>query len=466
MSNINKAAIDDHINEVVKEVSPVLPFPVEVFPTDLRYIIDQLHTCLDFPIDYIGSSILYAASLSIGNAYRVEVKRGWSESAMLYMAISGRAGTNKSAPLSWALKPITLQDQKSHKIHLEKLKYYEAAKEMTKKEREESGIDEIEKPIIRKYLLSDFTPEALTQVHKGNLRGIGVYSDELAGWFKNFNRYSKGSEQQFWLSVWSGKAINIDRKGGEPVYIASPHIPVIGTIQTALLRDLGADGRDKSGFLDRMLFVINPQIKKPYWSDTDIDTQVSVKYREIIQHLLDIPYEIDQDGNYQSKVLRLSPAAKDRLYEWQRYNADECNESESDSKAQALSKLEIYCTRLALIIEVLDKAPDRFTPTVVSKSSIEKSIKLVDYFKSTALWVMQTINTEMSPLERLPVNKRKIYEDLADSFTTADAISKGADYNLSKRSVNDFLRDKLLFTKVKQGHYIKKIGESAKDAQT
>ena len=166
MSNINKAAIDDHINEVVKEVSPVLPFPVEVFPTDLRYIIDQLHTCLDFPIDYIGSSILFAASLSIGNAYRVEVKRGWSESAMLYMAISGRAGTNKSAPLSWALKPITLQDQKSHKIHLEKLKYYEAAKEMTKKEREESGIDEIEKPIIRKYLLSDFTPEALTQVHK------------------------------------------------------------------------------------------------------------------------------------------------------------------------------------------------------------------------------------------------------------------------------------------------------------
>ena len=95
---------------------------------------------------------------------------------MLYMAISGRAGTNKSAPLSWALKPITLQDQKSHKIHLEKLKYYEAAKEMSKKEREESGIDEIEKPIIRKYLLSDFTPEALTQVHKGNLRGIGVYS--------------------------------------------------------------------------------------------------------------------------------------------------------------------------------------------------------------------------------------------------------------------------------------------------
>ena len=159
------------------------------------------------------------------------------------MAISGRAGTNKSAPLSWALKPITLQDQKSHKIHLEKLKYYEAAKEMSKKEREESGIDEIEKPIVRKYLLSDFTPEALTQVHKGNLRGIGVYSDELAGWFKNFNRYSKGSEQQFWLSVWSGKAINIDRKGGEPIYIASPHIPVIGTIQTALLRDLGADGR-------------------------------------------------------------------------------------------------------------------------------------------------------------------------------------------------------------------------------
>ena len=61
--------------------------------------------------------------------------------------------------------------------------------------------------------------EALAEVHKFNKRGIGVYADELAGWFKNFNRYNKGSEMEFWLSQWSSKPINIDRKTGEPVFI-------------------------------------------------------------------------------------------------------------------------------------------------------------------------------------------------------------------------------------------------------
>ena len=56
---------------------------------------------------------------------------------------------------------------------------------------------------------------SLADVHKFNKRGIGVYSDELASWFKNFNRYNKGSEvipgafkipgSKFWrfdLDVW------------------------------------------------------------------------------------------------------------------------------------------------------------------------------------------------------------------------------------------------------------------------
>ncbi len=69
-----------------------------------------------------------------------------------------------------------------------------------------------DKPAWQKNLLSDYTPEALAEVHSYNKRGIGVCVDELAGWFKNFNKYNKGSEMEFWLSAWSRKPITIDRK--------------------------------------------------------------------------------------------------------------------------------------------------------------------------------------------------------------------------------------------------------------
>ena len=80
-------------------------------------------------------------------------------------------------------------------------------------------------------------------------------------WFKNFNRYNKGSEEQFWLSVWSGKAIRINRKTTEPTYITKPFISVIGTIQPGVLNDL-ADNRTENGFLDRLLFVAPENLTK------------------------------------------------------------------------------------------------------------------------------------------------------------------------------------------------------------
>jgi len=49
------------------------PFPVEVFPEPIQEIIAATNESLNFPIDFIGASILYAVSVSIGNTHRVEM---------------------------------------------------------------------------------------------------------------------------------------------------------------------------------------------------------------------------------------------------------------------------------------------------------------------------------------------------------------------------------------------------------
>src|SRR5690606_13025542 len=102
-----------------------------------------------------------------------------------------RAGTNKSHPISFALKPIEQRDNYKFQRYQKDRAEYEAIVQLSKKEKEAQGItDDPPKPQWEQLLVTDFTPEALTDVHKFNKRGIGVYADELASWFKNFNRYN------------------------------------------------------------------------------------------------------------------------------------------------------------------------------------------------------------------------------------------------------------------------------------
>ena len=216
-------------------------FPVEVFPLPVQQVITATNENLNFPIDFIGASLLYAVSVAVGNTHSVEVKKGFQQSAVLYLAIVARAGTTKSHLLSFALQPIVEQDKRTYRQYEQQRQEYEKAVSLSKKEREQQAIDEPIKPAWQKFLLCDFTPEALAEVHKFNKTGIGVYADELAGWFKNFNRYNKGSEMEFWLSQWSGKPINIDRKTGEPVFIPLPFISVAGTIQKGILNELAKE---------------------------------------------------------------------------------------------------------------------------------------------------------------------------------------------------------------------------------
>lgn len=180
-------------------------FPLDVLPTDVQRIIHATHDCLRYPKDFMATAMLYTAALAIGNTHKVEIMRGYQQNAVLYLTLVGKRGTNKSHPLSFALAPIEKVDQKNFQEYKREKAEYEQIKNLSKTEREETNAALPEAPYWKQYLLTDYTPESLNGVHQKNLRGVGIYSDELIGWFENFNRYNKSGEEQYWLSVWSGK---------------------------------------------------------------------------------------------------------------------------------------------------------------------------------------------------------------------------------------------------------------------
>jgi len=431
-------------------------FPVEVFPLPVQKIITATNENLNFPIDFIGASMLYAVSVAVGNTHRIEVKKGWLESAVLYLAIVARAGTNKSHPLSFALQPIVEQDKKTYRQYEQKRHEYEKAVNLSKKEREQQAIDEPIKPVWQKFLLSDFTPEALAEVHKFNKRGIGVYVDELAGWFKNFNRYNKGSEMEFWLSNWSGKPINIDRKTGEPVFIPLPFISVAGTIQNGILNELAKESRTQNGFIERMLFVIPEHTKDTYWSETDLNPAIVQNWQNIISNLLNLPITNDETLNPSPEILKFTPEAKQILFEWQKANTDQSNDTENEAVSGIYSKLEMYAVRLALILEMMRFACGESNKQAVSIEAIQGALKLVEYFKNSAIKV-NSIISNTSPLDKHPADKRAIYKALPDIFTTETGLQIAKDLSVKERTFKSFLNEKELFTRISRGKYEKRI---------
>lgn len=97
--SINPASIIDEAIDLSTRLSGTA-FPVSIFPNKIQRIIREVHECHNYPTDYIASAILTAIAVGIGNTHLAQIKQGWVESPILYMALIGRPGANKSHPLS------------------------------------------------------------------------------------------------------------------------------------------------------------------------------------------------------------------------------------------------------------------------------------------------------------------------------------------------------------------------------
>ena len=232
-----KGIIDDAIGMIGKMQESA--FPLDVFPVQIRTIILKMHEYLNFPIDYTACSMLCAIATGIGNTHILRFKKGWYVKCIMYMALVGRPGSNKSHPLKAAFKPFFDFDREQFQKFAGELRNYERIMNLSRKERTAQGYDICPAPPIRtRFLVSDITQEAMAKAISENPRGICLFMDELQGWINNFTRYNKGSEEQFYISLFNGSNYMSDRKGSmNNIHIDNPFSNIIGTIQPEILAD-------------------------------------------------------------------------------------------------------------------------------------------------------------------------------------------------------------------------------------
>jgi hypothetical protein len=388
-TRVVKKEVEIEKRELPKINKKDLVFPIEIFPKPIQSYILECNETLDSSIDYMGCSMLWLISVVIGNSIQIEVKKGWNETATIWLAVVGKAGLGKTPSIHNIIKPLLSANNKEIKNYIkqsEKFEYYDKLSAKEKKEHEE-----IHKPIKTQFIANDITIEALVELHQENKNSIGVFKDELAGWFKDMNKYREGSDLEFWLSTWSGKAISLNRKTARSSFVDKPLVSVLGGIQPSILNAFYTEDNKDNGFMDRMLLSY-PSLEIEKWNDKEMNYDTIqwfndsiISFYETIKHKV---VEYDDDGDIKPRIAIIPPESKK---EWIRvfneYTDIQNSDEENEYMKSMLPKQKSYLPRFALLINAFSSFFDNTHKTSaleITKESILSAEKLSKYFIAMA----------------------------------------------------------------------------------
>jgi ABC-type oligopeptide transport system ATPase subunit len=376
------------------------------------------------------------------------VKGGWIESAVVWISLVGEAGIGKTPSISRIIYPLEKINNGEIKKYIKNTKLYEAYMDLDKKEKQNN--EEIKKPSKTQMIVSDFTIEAITDLHEENKNAVGVFCDELAGWYKDMNKYRAGSDLEFWLSSWSNKGIAMNRKTAKSSFVESPILPVLGGIQPKILVQFFTEENKDNGFIDRMLTTF-PDAKVDEYNDDDLSEEIIQWYNDYVVNFYNVikkhVIKYDPDGEIKSKIVPLSDGAKRLWIEvFNKITSHQNSDDENEYMKSMYPKQKSYIPRFALILNTL-YAYDNTENSMdyISERSMAGAIKLSEYFVLMAK--KHKLNTiEFSDVKKV-VNqnenkstKEKIFEILKkDPNTKVTYIS--SILGVSRKTVYQYINE-------------------------
>ena len=424
-------------------------FPIDIFPLSVRKYMLLCHKSLNNSIDYMGCSLLFLTSIIIGNSFQIEIKKGWKESANIWLALIGKAGVGKTPSISSITFPLEKANNKEIKKYIKDVMAYEQYMELDKKEKE--LVQEVYKPKKSQFIVNDVTLEALIELHNENKNGIGVLKDELAGFFKDMNKYREGGDKEHWLSSWSGKQINLNRKTAKSSFVERAFLPILGGIQPSIMDSFYTDENKDNGFIDRMLFSY-PEMQIEYYSEQEMEQDHLDWYDNYILRFYEntkkaIKYT--EDWEIEPVIAKFTPEAKVEFIRIQNKLTDSQNSDEENEYMKSmLPKQKAYVARFSLIINTLECLENKtMYRDVIEVESVLKAEKLSDYFidmakkiKSNSLERVKT-RDNIDPKKGAYQNFKAVYSKNPNIKKTELAellnVSRQQIYNYVKKLENE-----------------------------
>lgn len=329
----------------------------------------------------------------------------------------------------------------------------------------ESGRRKRRKPVLKRTIVSDFTPESLMLTHNNNPRSVVILVDEIIGMFNSANRYTNGQLIEQLLTAWSGGALDVTRVSNPIVHIEHPCINIIGSTQTKRVHELLRKGFEENGLLDRILFVLPKSPEISQWINRDDDGErmsaAATCWECILNKILALDYDTEAEERM-PHVLSMDREAKEYFFSWWNKKVERINQIEDDAEVDSREmKHPAHVARLALIIQVLWYASDESHLQFVDMASVKAAIRLNDYFEDSYIRLRSFVANDTC--EEPP---KVLLSLLPYTFDTKTAIAIGKELQgISERTVMNYLKKlchSRLLRKAKTGHYEKVMYESGK----
>ncbi len=376
------------------------PYPIDSLPKLVRdYVIAVAHMIGCDPAFCALPAITVLAS-AIGATRTLQVKRGFSVPAVLWSAIVAHSGTAKSPAAECVIRP--LQDLERPHLHEYKRalkRYIQAMEEYRQESRRQKrnadsqsagGPETPSPPKQIRFIIRDFTLEAVFALLEDNPRGLTVYVDELQAWIGSFDRYSGGrggADRAQWLSIYDARAVTVDRKSVEhrrPISIPTAAVSIFGTVQPGIFsRLLNRDDRE-SGLLARLMLAAPPP-RALRFSKNEIPPALERSWSSVIQRLLNLQMDVDSFGEACPQPVRLEAEARGIYSDFCNEQADRWDSTSNEEHLAVISKSQGTAARLGLILHLARWASgEQIDANWVDAESMKRAIVLARWHAEEA----------------------------------------------------------------------------------
>jgi replicative DNA helicase len=321
------------------------PFPYDIFPKWLRSYVEAEAEATQTPVDLAGMLALSVLATTAAKKFIVSVRPGWIEPVNIWTVTVLPPGNRKSGVFSDMIRPIEefereerdrmapiITEAQSKKrvleLSLQKAERDAAgAKEENKSEKMREATDrakelsEIVIPPFLQLIADDASPESISSLMAAQGGKISLLSPEGDVFDIMAGRYSDKANLGNYLKGHAGDTIRVNRIGRAPEFINHPALTIGLTVQPEILRGLaGKPGFRGRGLLARFLYSVpNSLLGYRKVNPEPVEFFVEVDYKHNLTKILEIPSNIDEDGNPTPYILKFSTAAQSELMDFSQW---------------------------------------------------------------------------------------------------------------------------------------------------
>lgn len=439
-------------------LAPVMAFNEAWMPNSFRPWLVDVAERMQCPLDFPAAAVMTALSSVVGRRVAIQPKEldaGWTEHCNLWGLVVGDPGSLKSPTLQAALRPLRRMEAESVRKYQEaeqgrmmevmkgKLIREGAAKAAAKAIRSGRAEDfdftalmpandDAEEAPLRRFVVNDFSLEALGEVLRSNPLGTLAFNDEIAGMLALLEREGNQSLRSFLLTSWNGdKGFTFDRIMRGQRRVDHVCLSVLGGIQPGVLAGLvkqaQGGGAGDDGLIQRFGLLVWPDVrgdwqyvdKTPHVSGADEVEEVFRVVEGLTVETLGKFAPLNSDG---VPTFRFCPEAQACFREWlERLEHRIRNDDLQKPLIAHLSKYKKLVPALALTIHLAE-----WRTEAVTLAALQKALWWAGYLETHAARVYGSRGIVEADAARVLLKKLKAgTAGLPEEFTARHVRNKG-----------------------------------------